>query len=183
MPVRNALVGGRRGRCLHPPIMPGASPRGAARGNLLVTLEDVLSSLWPRYGAKLFRYFGVSAFNVVFGQSLLAIFYSALDWRAWIANLLAVCISAGPAYWMSRHWVWEQSGSHSVRSEIAPFWGLALLGLAISTVTTSFADDRWHTGLAVQAASIAAFGFVWVFKFFILEHVMWKQPDEALSAP
>ena len=143
----------------------------------------MLSSLWSRYGAKLFRYFGVSAFNVVFGQSLLALFYSVLDWRAWLANLLAVCISAGPAYWMSRHWVWEQSGSHSVRAEIAPFWGLALLGLGISTVTTSFADNRWHTGLAVQAASIAAFGSVWVFKFFVLEHLMWKQPTEVPSTP
>lgn len=134
----------------------------------------VIAQLWMRYGAKLFRYFGVSAVNVVTGQSLLWFFYSALGWKAWVANVLAVCISAGPAYWMSRHWVWEQSGAHSVRTEIAPFWGLAFLGLAISTVATAFADERWGTGLAVQAASIASFGFVWMFKFFILEHVMWK---------
>lgn len=143
-----------------------------------VTLEPVLSSLWERYGAKLYRYCGVSVFNVIFGQGLLWFFYSALDWRAWLANLLAVAISAGPAYWMSRHWVWEQTGSHSVRSEIAPFWGMALLGLVLSTIATEAADQRWHSGLAVQAASIASFGVVWLFKFFILEHVLWKQPSE-----
>jgi putative flippase GtrA len=162
--------------------MPSARPTAAAPVLGVVTLDVVLSSLWERYGAKLFRYCGVSAFNVVFGQSLLAVFYTVLGWPAWWANLLAVCISAGPAYWLSRHWVWEQSGTHSVRSEIAPFWGMALLGLAISTITTSFADHRWHTGLAVQAASIAAFGAVWLFKFLVLEHVMWKQPVEVPSA-
>ncbi len=145
-----------------------------------VTLEPVFSSLWERYGAKLFRYCSVSAFNVVFGQSLLWLFYSALDWRAWLANLLAVTISAGPAYWMSRHWVWEQTGAHSVRAEIAPFWGMAFLGLVISTVATEAADRRWHSGLAVQGASIASFGVVWLFKFFILEHVLWKQPVEVV---
>jgi len=162
--------------------MPGRGPAAAARAHRLVTLEGVLSSLWQRYGAKLFRYCGVSAFNVVFGQSLLAFFYTVLGWRAWLANLLAVSISAGPAYLLSRHWVWEQSGAHSVRSEIAPFWGMAFLGLVISTVATELADQRWHTALAVQAASIAAFGFVWLFKFFVLEHVMWKQPSEVPSA-
>jgi putative flippase GtrA len=135
--------------------------------------------LWNRYGMKLFRYCGVSAVNVVVGQSLLALFYSGLGWAAWLANILAVCLSAGPAYWMSRHWVWEQSGTHSVRNEIAPFWGMALLGLVISTFGTAFADEQWGTGIAVQLASIASFGLVWVFKFFVLEHVMWKAPAEA----
>jgi putative flippase GtrA len=109
-----------------------------------------------------------------------------LDWPAWLANLLAVSISAGPAYWMSRHWVWSQTGSHSVRDEIAPFWGMALLGLAISTFATEWADRRWHSGVAVQLASIASFGSVWLFKFFILEHVMWKPkaaPAEVTTAP
>lgn len=139
--------------------------------------------LWDRYGMKLFRYCGVSAVNVIVGQSLLAFFYSVLDWPAWLANVLAVGLSAGPAYWMSRHWVWEQSGAHSVRNEIAPFWGMALLGLVISTFATAFADEQWGTGLAVQGASIASFGLVWLFKFFVLEHVMWKTPAEAGVAP
>ena len=139
----------------------------------------MLRVLWIRYGAKLFRYCGVSAVNVLVGQSLLALFYSGLGLAGWASNVLAVCISAGPAYWMSRHWVWEQSGAHSVKNEIAPFWGMALLGLVISTFATAFADRRWGTGLSVQAASIASFGLVWLFKFFVLEHVMWKQPAEA----
>jgi putative flippase GtrA len=141
----------------------------------------VLPRLWQEYGLKLFRYCGVSVFNLVFGQSLLLLFYSGLDWSAPVSNVAAVCISAGPAYLLSRKWVWGQTGSHSVRDEIAPFWGLALLGLLISTITVSIADDRWESGLAVSIANIGAFGLVWVFKFFILEKIMWKEAVEAVE--
>jgi putative flippase GtrA len=135
----------------------------------------VLTALWQTYALKFFRYCGVSAFNVVFGQSLLFMFYGIIGWAAWSSNLLAVAISAGPAYWMSRHWVWGQSGSHSVRDEIAPFWAMAVLGLALSTVAVTLAADQWpDRRTAVQLANIAAFGVVWVFKFVFLEKVMWK---------
>ena len=149
----------------------------AAAGNLGI----VIPRLWQEYGVKLFRYCGVSVFNLVFGQSLLFLFYSVLDWRAGVANVAAVCISAGPAYLLSRKWVWGQTGSHSVRNEMAPFWGLALLGLLISTFAVSWADKRWDSSFAVMAASILSFGFVWVFKFFILEKIMWKQAVEAVE--
>ena len=152
---------------------------GTDRTRTTTTLWFVVLRLWDSYGLKFFRYCGVSAFNVVFGQGLLFLFYSVLDWPAWGANVSAVCISAGPAYWMSRHWVWEQRGAHSVRDEIAPFWGMALLGLVISTFAVDWASGRWpDSGIAVQVASILAFGAVWVFKFVILEKVMWKQPAE-----
>src|SRR5690606_25289454 len=92
-------------------------------------------------------------------------------------------ISAGPAYILSRKWVWGQSGSHSVRNEVAPFWGLAILGLLLSTVLVSFADARWESSFAVSAANIVAFGIVWVFKFVILEKVMWKQQGVLEAVP
>jgi putative flippase GtrA len=117
----------------------------------------------------------VSVFNLVFGQTLLLCFYGVLDWDASWANLAAVTISAGPAYLLSRRWVWGQTGSHSVRDEIAPFWGLALLGLLLSTLAVGFADREWNSSAAVMLASIMAFGVVWVFKFLILEKLMWKQ--------
>jgi putative flippase GtrA len=151
----------------------------------------VLPRLWDCYGLKVFRYCGVSVFNVIFGQSLLLFFYSVLDWPAWLANVTAVCISAGPAYWFSRHWVWGQRGAHSVRGEIAPFWSMALLGLGVSTLAVDRASARWpHNNGAVLLASISAFGVVWVFKFLILEKVMWNklpadpvEPVETLEVP
>jgi hypothetical protein len=58
---------------------------------------------------------------------------------------------------------------------------LALLGLLISTIAVGVADRRWDSSIAVSAASIGAFGVVWVFKFFILEKLMWKQAVEVVE--
>jgi putative flippase GtrA len=134
----------------------------------------VVKNLYRDYGVKVGRYCGVSVFNVVFGQTLLLVFYKVFGWPAAAANVAAVCISAGPAYLLSRKWVWKQTGAHSVRDEIAPFWGMALLGLLLSTLMVSIADSRWDSGLAVSAANLFAFGIVWVVKFVVLEKIMWK---------
>lgn len=142
----------------------------------------MVRNIYDQYGVKLGRYCGVSVFNVLFGQALLLFFYKLIDWSAATSNVSAVCISAVPAYLLSRKWVWQQTGSHSVRDEIAPFWGLALLGLFLSTVMVSIADARWESGLAVSAASFLAFGIVWVFKFVVLEKLMWKQASVAVPA-
>jgi putative flippase GtrA len=142
----------------------------------------VVQNLVRDYGLKMCRYCGVSLINVVVGQSLLLLFYKVIGWPAAIANVAAVCISAGPAYLLSRKWVWRQTGTHSVRDEIAPFWGMALLGLLLSTIMVSIADSRWESSLAVSVANLAAFGIVWVFKFVVLEKIMWKQPTIEVAA-
>ena len=57
-------------------------------------LPEFVEQLTQRYLRKLLRYFGVSAFNLVFGQSLLFFFHTIVDWPGWIANITAVMISA-----------------------------------------------------------------------------------------
>ncbi|MEO5839040.1 MAG: GtrA family protein [Acidimicrobiales bacterium] len=140
---------------------------------------EFVERLVQQYFRKLLRYCGVSVFNLLFGQSLLFFFHSILDWPGWIANVTAVMISAVPAYLLSRHWVWGQRGSHSFKSEVLPFWSMALLGLIISTVAVAIVDDRYDGALPVQLASVASFGVVWVLKFFVLDRLMWKQAHHA----
>ena len=88
--------------------------------------------LWREYGKTLVRFSRVSMVNVFIGQSLLFLFHSAIGWPGAFANMAAVAISSWPAYWLSRHYVWEQEqGGHTV-GEIAPFWMLSLAGLFLS---------------------------------------------------
>ena len=144
-------------------------------------LAAIVPQLWQNYGLKLIRYCGVSAFNLVFGQSLLLLFHSGFKWPGWIANIAAVVISAGPAYLLSRHWVWQQSGPNRLKSEVVPFWSLALLGLLISTVAVAVVDSRYDGALPVAAASIGSFGFVWIFKFFVLDKWMWRSTGHVVA--
>ena len=138
-------------------------------------VQALLDRARSELGRKTFRYSMVSVVAVIVGQTVLVICSGVIGLSGVLSNLIAVTISAGPAYVLSRRWVWGQTGTHSVRDEIAPFWGMALLGLLLSTVTVGFADREWNNSFAVMLASIAAFGVVWVFKFLILEKLMWKQ--------
>ena len=89
-----------------------------------------------------------------------------------VANLVAVGLSAIPAYLVNRRWVWGKQGPHSIAREIVPFWSYAFLGLAVSTVAVAWADARWHSNLAVSIANIAAFGLLWAAKFVLLDRWM-----------
>lgn len=146
-------------------------------------MEPLIRRLWLGYGAKFMRYCGVSVFNVIFGQGLLYFFHSILEWPGWIANVAAVCISAVPAYLLSRHWVWGQRGPNSFSTEILPFWTMALLGLVLSTVAIAIVDQHTDKAWPVQLASLMSFGVVWVFKFFVLEKWMWRHASGQLPAP
>jgi putative flippase GtrA len=139
-------------------------------------LPEFVEQLVQRYLRKMIRFFGVSAFNLVFGQSLLFFFNSIVDWRGWISNVMAVMISAVPAYLLSRHWVWQQRGRNRFKTEVLPFWSMAFLGLTISTVAVAIVDPRYEGALPVQLASLGSFFVVWILKFFVLDRLMWRTP-------
>ena len=140
----------------------------------MVALPEFVDRLVQQYWRKLLRYCGVSVFNLFFGQSLLFFFHSIADWPGWIANVTAVMISAVPAYLLSRHWVWGQRGPNSFKSEVLPFWLMALLGLTLSTVAVAIVDSRYDGAWPVQMASVGAFFLVWILKFFVLDRFMWR---------
>ena len=120
---------------------------------------------------RLGKYSAVSVMNVFITQTLLQLAL-ALSMSAVVANLVAVGLSAIPAYLVNRRWVWGKQGPHSIAREIVPFWSYAFLGLAVSTVAVAWADARWHSNLAVSIANIAAFGLLWAAKFVLLDRWM-----------
>ena len=74
-------------------------------------------------------------------QSVLIVAYSVLDWPAVVANVTAVCVAAGPAYYANRRWVWSRTDRHSVTREILPFWAYSLAGLGISSLLVALPID------------------------------------------
>jgi putative flippase GtrA len=134
------------------------------------------------YGKKARRFVIVSLFNVAFGQSLLVLAYSAFGWSFVTSNIFAVAVSAGPAYVLARYWVWEKTSKNHVVKEIAPFWGLAFLGLVASTLAVGFASRYSDAQMVLNLVNLAAFGIIWVFKFFILDRFMFGTPRQPLVA-
>ena len=129
--------------------------------------------LWRDHGGTLLRFSRVSMVNVVVGQSLLFTFHSVVGWPGAVANMAAVAISSWPAYWLSRHYVWEQDqGGHTV-GEIAPFWILSFAGLFLSTAVVGVVDSIFGGALSVQLANAGAFAALWVVRYLIFHHVIW----------
>jgi putative flippase GtrA len=118
------------------------------------------------------RYAAVSAIGVAATQVLLL---GALDlgWSGVAANASAVSIVSVPAYLLNRHWVWGRDGRHDVAREVLPFWGMALLGLVVSTTLVAVVShDGTASPLVVSAANLSGFAALWVIRYVVLDRVL-----------
>lgn len=140
-------------------------------------------------GRKMVRYSLVSVISVMVSQVVL--FVAQSFWSARTSNIVAVCISAVPSYYLNRAWAWGKTGRSHFMKEIVPFWSLALLGLVFSTWAAGYAESNAHRittselggRLIVNFAALAAFGVLWVGKFFIFNKVLFAhRPEPSVPA-
>lgn len=136
---------------------------------------------WGLFG-RLVGFSAVSAGTVAFTQTVLVVAYALLEWPAVVANVVAVCVAAGPAYYANRRWVWSRTDRHSLTGEILPFWAYSLAGLGISTVLVGLAEMWWQSTVAVSAANLAGFGALWAGKFILLDRVLFARPEDPARA-
>lgn len=140
-------------------------------------MATVSSLLEKPIVAKLVRYSMASVVGVVIGQSLLQLALKVFEWPGLQSNLFAVVVSTGPVYLVNRYWVWKKKDKNSIRKEMVPFWGMALAGLAMSSLFVWIVDDRTDSDLAISAANLAGFGVLWLLKFVILEKFLFAESD------
>ncbi len=120
----------------------------------------------------------MSVVSVGVTQLVLYLGFSVAGWPAMVSNILAVCLAAVPAYLLNRKWVWLKRTTHSLTREIVPFWSYNLVGLLLSTLLVGLVDHTWDgTAVAIHAANLAAFGVLWLGKFFLLDRVLFAAPN------
>lgn len=137
-------------------------------------------------GKKLIRYTAVSGVSVVVFEVLLFITLGLLKWDARWANIFSVSVSAIPSYYLNRKWAWGKSGKSHFMKEVVPFWAMALLGLVLSTWTADFSktqadqltDSHLMRTFIVMLGTLAAFGVLWIGKFFVLNKLLFTHPQE-----
>ncbi len=135
---------------------------------------------------KAIRYSLVSAVAVVVSQLVLLVCNGVLDWAPVPSNVTAVAIGSIPSYALNRAWVWGKRGRNDVWREVVPFWAFAFLGLAFSTLLVYFAAQWSDAVLIVNGANLAAFGVLWVAKFFFLDALLFSSvpgEDSELVTP
>jgi len=117
----------------------------------------------------------VSLIAVVTGQTVLWTCSGLLGWDPVPSNITSVAVGSIPSYVLNRYWVWGKRGKNHFWKEVAPFWGMAVLGLLLSTVAVAVAAEWNDATIVLAAANLAAFGVIWVGKFFVLHHVLFKE--------
>lgn len=135
------------------------------------------------YGRKFGRFVLVSLLNVLVGQSLLVLAHSVFGWSFATSNVFAVAVSAGPAYVLTRYWVWEKTTANHFGREVIPFWALAFLGVVISTLAAAIANRYSNAQIVLNVVSLATFGTIWVFKFFILDRFLFGTYRHSVVSP
>lgn len=123
---------------------------------------------------KTLRYCGVSALNMVVGSSVLWTCHAVLGWAAVVSNLSACVVSAGPAYLMSRRWVWCRRGRHRLSGEVLAFWLMALAGLGLSTLAVGLVARYTQQTVLVVSGNLGAYGAIWIAKYLYLDRVVWS---------
>ena len=131
-------------------------------------------------GRKPILYSLVSVIAVTVSQTVLVLCHAVLDLDAVPSNIIAVAAGTVPSYELNRSWVWRKTSKSHLWKEVVPFWALAFLGLVLSTVVVGIVERFNDSTIAISAANLGAFGFLWVGKFLLLHYVLFKDhaPDE-----
>ena len=142
--------------------------------SLLVSARAHVSGNWQR----LLRYCGTSAVGVVLGQTILRVCYDLLGWSGLVSNLVAFVIANIPVYFLYRGWVWDSDGPTRWGRVVLPFWLVSLAGLALSSLAVGLVDAATDNGWYITAASVAAFGTVWLVKYAVCDQYLFGTPLE-----
>lgn len=131
-------------------------------------------------GVKLFRYVMGSVITTVVSFFVLTLVYGVLRWWSAVpSTVVANVVATVPAYWLNRTWTWGKVGRSDPWREVAPFWVLSVLGIAISMGTAALAADvarSHHFGhltsiVVVDGANLLAYGVLFVGKYLVFERL------------
>ena len=157
-------------------------------GSVKQTASEFLSAVLSGSIGRAGRYLMVSAVNVINHQLILQLAVNLWGWSGGVANAFAATTAAVPAYFMSRYWVWRVRGRSSLRSEVIPFWVIAVLGLVVSSLTAELADRLFERPIMISVGSLVGYFIVWVAKFLTLDELFdgrrlnpRPEADEAVS--
>jgi cellulose synthase/poly-beta-1,6-N-acetylglucosamine synthase-like glycosyltransferase/putative flippase GtrA len=146
-----------------------------------------------RLGRKLLRYSLASMVSIAVSQSVLMVAFGIWHWTASLANVAACAVATVPSYYLNRSWAWGRRGRSHLWKEVVPFWAVAFLGLALSTWAADLAStlagnaaaSHATTTAVVMAASLLAFGVLWVGKFTLFNALLFadRPPPRHQPAP
>jgi putative flippase GtrA len=150
---------------------------------------DRLVRLWRYYhtpaGRKMFRYTSVSILSTVESFVILTVVYGVLRlWSEVPTVLFSNVVTGVISYNLNRRWVWGKKGRSHLTKEVMPFFVMSFAGMALSLFAASEAHHivKVHnvshlpaTALVI-GSNLAAWGSLWLIKFFLFDHLFRTAP-------
>jgi putative flippase GtrA len=141
-----------------------------------------------RWRHRFARYAGVSFIATVLAQAGLAFAYAVMRWPVVSAVMFSLAVSVGPAYLMSKRFVWpDTTGSRAAAGEATGFFVIAAIGAATTVAIVWLAvrvagagtSDHMTLAFVANVASVAATGLVWAARYVVLDRVLFsKRPSQ-----
>jgi putative flippase GtrA len=136
---------------------------------------------------KWFRYAAVSVVATVTSLSILGVLVGLINAPAGWANVIATAVGTIPSFELNRRWVWGRQGKRSLAAEVGPFVTLSFVELVLSTIAVHLAST-WVSGqpsltrtIAVEAASVATFGSLWVLQFVVCDRALFRHRPASVT--
>lgn len=117
------------------------------------------------------RYIFVSVVNVPLVQLAIFLLQRVAGLSGWVANVVAISVLTGPAYLMTKRWVWPES-SADARALVAIFWASSILGLVGSAALALWLGSKIDGIWVANAASLFVYGMLFIARFLVLDRVM-----------
>lgn len=129
---------------------------------------------------KFIRYSMVSAVAIGISQVTILVCTWLFHLSGVASNAIGAVASTPASYELNRKWAWGKHGKSHLWREVVPFWSLTIAGLVASTGTTALADSELGShhviglerSLIIMAASLFAWGVIWVAKFVIFNRLV-----------
>ena len=143
-----------------------------------------------RQDRRFARYTGVSLVATALAQVGLATAYGVIAWPVVPAVLFSAAVSAGPAYLLSKRYVWPDRRRPGARAtEATGFFGAVLVGSLTTIAVVWFAVGLARTGTSdhlvltavANSASVMTTGLVWVARYFVLDRLLFSR--RGLNSP
>lgn len=146
----------------------------------MANVYDVRTLVRTPLFQKFFKYSMASVVAIFVSQVCLLVLIGIVNMEAVLANTIATSVAAVPSYEMNRKWAWGKSGKSHLWKEVIPFWALAFLGWAFSTLCVYLMERyaiRHHFSHSaktfwVDFVNLAAYGVLWIGKFVIFNQVL-----------
>ena len=128
---------------------------------------------------RLWRFAVTSGVATVVSEATLVALYATGTLGAAGSAIVATAVGTGPAYLLSRYWIWPDANRSRPGRQAAAYWLVSLIGLVLSSAASELAAANAPAGHAAHVAVVATvyigtYVALWLGKFAVCQGLLFK---------